>query len=82
VDTETQLSGAHKTQAVRFRPFDPVVDTEIEMAAITTSGQKQVFDPSIQSWILKSGLDRLSAQLEPGFRPFDPVVDTETFLAA
>jgi len=37
-----------------------------------------VFDPSIQSWILKR-MDYIAIIVYTGrFRPFDPVVDTET----
>ena len=37
-----------------------------------------VFDPSIQSWILKHAVDTANVTIAESFRPFDPVVDTET----
>ena len=77
VDTETYVSPVSDSYPPSFRPFDPVVDTETR-APHRKKPQCAVFDPSIQSWILKPGFRGSALPVRRGFRPFDPVVDTET----
>jgi len=54
------------------------VDTETTIKVKNGESGILVFDPSIQSWILKHSCKMGDDIKWVGFRPFDPVVDTET----